>query len=200
MSRVFNHDTLVIATHNVGKVREIADLLKPYVRVFHAAGELGLPEPDETGVTFSENAKIKAIAAAKASGMCALADDSGLGVEVLNGEPGVYSARWAGSNKDFSSAMQKINEKIGNSLDRSAYFICSLALAWPDGHCEIFEGRVDGDVVWPPRGQKGFGYDPFFVPRGYNTTFAEMEPHEKHKMSHRAKAFEKLVQSCFKKS
>lgn len=189
----------MIATHNAGKVREIADLLKPYLNVFRSAGELGLPEPEETGATFAENAKIKALAAAQGSGKCALADDSGLCVNTLDGQPGIYSARWGGPNKDFNLAMTKVNAEMGDVSDRSAAFVCALALAWPDGHCEIFEGLVEGDIVWPPRGEKGFGYDPFFVANGYDVTFAEMDPQEKHQISHRARAFEKLVQACFQK-
>lgn len=189
----------MIATHNVGKVREIADLLRPYLNIFHSAGEVGLPEPEETGRTFAENAQIKAVAAAHGSGKCALADDSGLCVTTLNGDPGIYSARWAGPDKDFNLAMKRVHGEMAAAEDRSAAFVCALALAWPDGHCEIFEGRVNGNIIWPPRGDKGFGYDPFFVANGFDVTFAEMNPMDKHKISHRAKAFEKLVQACFQK-
>lgn len=197
MSRKFTGSELVIATHNPGKVREIADLLGPYVSSFESAGALGLPEPEETGATFIENAKIKALAAAMASGKPALADDSGLSVKALGGDPGVYSARWAGPEKDFSLAMRKVEEALGDSADRSAAFLCALALAWPDGHVEVFEGRVSGCMIYPPRGEKGFGYDPVFVPDGYDVTFAEMEPAEKHRISHRAAAFARLVEACF---
>ncbi len=196
--RRFTENELVIATHNKGKVREIADLLRPYVAKFMSAGELGLPEPDETGTTFIDNAILKARAAALASGKCALADDSGFTVAALNGDPGLYSARWAGPDKDFNLAMVRVHNEMGDSKDRSASFICALALAWPDGHVETFEGQIEGDVVWPPRGDKGFGYDPMFVPKGDVRTYAEIELAEKYKTSHRAKAFEKLVRSCFK--
>ena len=195
--RKFTDQQLVIATHNPGKVREIADLLAPYVESFSSAGDCNLPEPEETGSSFAENAAIKALAAARGTGLPALADDSGLTVEALNGDPGIYSARWGGPDKDFNLAMQKVHEALGDNGDRSAAFVCALALAWPDGHIEHFEGRVAGQIVWPPRGEKGFGYDPVFVPEGEIRTFAEMEPEEKHRISHRARAFEKLVKGCF---
>ena len=198
--RRFTEHELVIATHNKGKLREIAELLEPYAEKFISAGELGLPEPEETGNTFIENAILKARAAAIASGKVALADDSGFAVNALNGDPGLYSARWAGPDKDFNVAMKRVHEEMGETKDRSAAFICALALAWPDGHAESFEGRIEGEVVWPPRGNKGFGYDPMFVPAGSTKTYAEIEPAEKHKTSHRAKAFEKLVRSCFKEA
>ncbi len=191
----FEDSELLIATHNPGKAREIADLLRPYVGRFYSAAELGLPEPEETGSTFEENAVLKARAAAENSGKVALADDSGLAVAALNGDPGIYSARWGGPEKDFDLAMQKVHEALGDAQDRSAAFICVLALAWPDGRIETFEGRVEGEIIWPQRGDKGFGYDPIFVPEGYEITFAEMEPTEKHQISHRAKAFEKLRKS-----
>jgi len=191
---------LVVASHNEGKVREIRDLLTPFGLELSSAGELFLPEPEETGETFQANAELKALAAAKASGHPALADDSGLCVTALNGQPGIYSARWAGPQKDFDFAMEKI--RLGlieeGTLDTRAYFICGLALAWPDGHVEYFEGRVDGELTWPPRGEKGFGYDPMFVPNGYEETFGEMDPEKKHAMSHRADAFRQLVDACFK--
>ena len=193
----FTGDELLIATHNPGKASEISDLLRPYVGSFYTASDLGLDEPEETGATFIENAEIKARAAANASGKIALADDSGLAVNALGGEPGIYSARWAGPNKDFHAAMQKIHEQLEGAEDRSAYFVCALTLAWPNGHTESFEGRVNGEIIWPPRGEKGFGYDPFFVPEGYNLTFAEMDPEEKHAISHRADSFKKLVSGCF---
>lgn len=197
MSRIFKENEIVIATHNQGKVKEIAALLGPYVGKFISAGELGLPEPEETGATFRENAIIKARAAAAGSGKVSLADDSGLAVTILGGAPGVYSARWAGPEKDFQKAMQKVHEEMGDTLDRSAAFVCVLALAWPDGHLEVFEGRVDGEIVWPPRGGNGFGYDPLFVAKGQNITFGEMDPAKKHLISHRADAFRKLVSACF---
>lgn len=185
-------DELVIASHNEGKVREIADLLRPYASRFYSAAQLGLDEPDETGMTFVDNAILKAKAAAMASGKVALADDSGLSVYALGGDPGIYSARWAGVPRDFNAAMQKVHEALGDAQDRSAAFICVLALAWPDGRTETFEGRVEGDIVWPPRGDKGFGYDPVFVAKGMSNTFAEIDPQQKHAISHRADAFEKL--------
>jgi len=197
MSRKFEGNTLVIASHNAGKVREIAHLLMPFGVQVVSAGDMGLAEPEETGTTFAENAKLKALAAAKASNLPALADDSGLAVTVLNGDPGIYSARWAGEKKDFVAAMALVNEKMSGSSDRSAHFICSLCLAWPDGHTETFDGTVDGMVVWPPRGLRGFGYDPFFQPMGFTITFGEMDPEAKHKMSHRAEAFRLLVKACF---
>ena len=200
MARVFNDSELVVATHNAGKAKEIADLLGPYVAKFYTAGDLDLPEPEETEDTFIGNAELKALAAAKASGKPALADDSGLSVAALGGDPGIYSARWAvkdDGSRDFYFAMEKVEEALGEAEDRSAAFICVLSLAWPDGHVETFEGRVDGHLEFPPRGEKGFGYDPIFVPQGYDVTFAEMDPEEKHGISHRADAFKKLVQSCF---
>ncbi len=187
---------LVIATHNAGKVREISALLGPYVRTFQSAGELGLPEPEETGETFIENAKIKALSAARLSGKPALADDSGLAVMALNGAPGVYSARWAGPEKDFSVAMKRLEETLQGAADRSAAFVCALCLAWPDGKTACFEGRVEGDLTFPPRGERGFGYDPVFIPAGCARTFAEMSPEEKHAISHRAQAFAQLVAGC----
>ena len=184
---------LVIATHNPGKVREIGDLLRPLGLETVSAGDLGLPEPEETGSTLTENAILKAKAAALASGLPALADDSGVTVAALNGAPGIYSARWAGPDKDFNLAMQRVNDELGDSKDRSAAFVCVLTLAWPDGETQSFEGRIDGEVIWPPRGTKGFGYDPIFIAEGHDISFAEMEPAEKHRISHRARAFEKLV-------
>ena len=189
----------MIATHNPGKVVEISALLGPYAETFYSAGELGLPEPVEDALTFKGNAEIKALAAAKGSGKVALADDSGLAVTALNGEPGIYSARWAGPEKDFTLAMKAVEEKLGNAQDRSAAFICALSIAWPDGHVETFEGRIDGHLEFPPRGEKGFGYDPIFVPEGHAKSFAEMEPADKHAMSHRARAFSQLVDACMKK-
>lgn len=200
MVRIFAENELVVATHNAGKAREIADLLGPYIERFYTAGELGLPEPEETEDSFAGNARLKALVATKASGKPALADDSGLSVMALGGEPGIYSARWAekpDGTRDFEYAMDKVREALGDAQDRSAAFICALALAWPDGHVEAFEGRVDGTLEFPPRGDKGFGYDPIFVPEGHSVTFAQMEPEQKHAMSHRADAFKKLVAGCF---
>lgn len=197
MARKFLGGKLVIASHNPGKVKEIMDLLASFNVEVISAGDLGLPEPVEDGLTFIANAEIKARAAAEASNLPALADDSGLAVHALGGDPGIYSARWAGPDKDFGLAMSKVEQGLENTDDRSAHFACALSLCWPDGHIETFEGQVQGDLVWPPRGEKGFGYDPTFVATGLTTTFAEMEPDAKHAISHRAKAFEKLVAACF---
>jgi XTP/dITP diphosphohydrolase len=196
-ARRFIGDKLVIASHNPGKVREIGDLIRPFGVAVISASELGLAEPVEDGATFQANAIIKAKAATAASGLPALADDSGLAVAALDGAPGIYSARWAGPDKDFGTAMANVEKELGDTTDRSAAFICALTLAWPDGHVETFEGRVDGVLVWPPRGGKGFGYDPVFQPDEHAITFGEMEPIEKHRMSHRAKAFADLVAACF---
>jgi len=199
---------LIIATHNPGKLREMRELLAPYGVATQSAGELGLAEPAETGMTFAENARIKASAAARASGKPAFADDSGLVVDALGGEPGIHSARWAGPDKDFRAAMNRIQtlliERGAKTLEqRRAHFIAALCLAWPDGHVEDFEGRVDGVAVWPPRGDKGFGYDPLFRPDGFDITFGQMSADEKHGLppqgrglSHRARAFMKLAEVC----
>lgn len=191
---------LVIASHNPGKVREIRALLGPYGVEPVSAAELDLPEPEETGVTFVANAELKALQAADLSGLPALADDSGLCVEALGGDPGIFSARWAGPSKDFGAAMRLVEDKLAAlppETSRDAHFVCALALAWPDGHVEWFEGRVDGTLVWPPRGDKGFGYDPVFLPVGGERTFGEIEPDAKHAMSHRADAFRQLVAAVF---
>jgi XTP/dITP diphosphohydrolase len=191
---------LVIASHNEGKVREIRALLAPFGIEPVSAGSLGLPEPAETGTTFVANAELKARSAADLSGIVSLADDSGLSVEALKGEPGIYSARWAGENKDFNLAMKLVHDNlayVGPDAGRDAHFVCALSLCWPDGHIESFEGRIDGIVVWPPRGKNGFGYDPMFQPLGHDITFGEMEPDAKHAMSHRADAFAKLVAAVF---
>lgn len=186
---------LVVASHNPGKVREIAALMKPFGIETVSAGDLGLPEPEETGRTFRANAELKARAAAKASGLIALADDSGLAVTALGGDPGIYSARWAGEAKDFGLAMQKVEDALqaSGSADRSAAFMCGLAVAWPDGPVDYFEGTVKGRLVWPPRGKNGFGYDPVFVAEGDEITFGEMDPDAKHAISHRADAFRQLT-------
>jgi XTP/dITP diphosphohydrolase len=197
MVRKFDGDTLVVASHNQGKVREIAVLLGPYVGHFRSAAELGLAEPEETGDTFIANAELKARAAATASGLIALSDDSGLVVPALGGQPGIYSARWAGPGRDFRVAMERVNRELGPDGDRSAYFVSALTLAWPDGHCESVEGRVYGRLVWPVRGERGFGYDPMFAPDGFDITFGEMDPDDKHRISHRADAFRQLVERCF---
>jgi XTP/dITP diphosphohydrolase len=198
MSRRFTGDTLVIASHNKGKVREIAELLGAYVTRFPSAGDLNLPEPEETETTFIGNAELKSRAAATASRLPALADDSGLVVPALGGAPGIYSARWAGPGKDFSVAMKRVETELGDR-DPGAYFVCALSLAWPDGHVESVEGRVHGRLVFPGRGEKGFGYDPIFIAEGHDLTFAEMDPDEKHSISHRADAFAQLVARCFVK-
>jgi XTP/dITP diphosphohydrolase len=191
---------LVIASHNAGKVREIAALLGPYGIEPISAASLDLPEPEETGTTFIANAELKALQAADLSGLPALADDSGLCVEALGGDPGLFSARWAGPDKDFTLAMQKVWDGVtakGPDAGHDAHFICALALAWPDGHVEAFEGRVNGTLVWPPRGANGFGYDAMFQPLGHAISFGEMDPDAKHAMSHRADAFKKLVAAVF---
>lgn len=204
---------LVIASHNEGKVREIRALLAPYGIEPVSAASLDLPEPEETGTTFVANAELKAMQGADLSGLPALADDSGLCVDALGGEPGIFSARWGlpdpgipalapepGEGRDFGLAMRRVNtllEALPEGTSRAAHFVCALALAWPDGHVEWFEGRVDGTLIWPPRGDKGFGYDPMFVPEGYERSFGEMAPEAKHAMSHRADAFAQLVAAVF---
>lgn len=198
---------LVIATHNAGKLKEISTLLDPYGVACVSAGALGLPEPAETGKTFVDNALIKARAAAQAAQLPALADDSGLSVTALGGKPGVYTADWAerqwfegDAGRDWYMAMGKVEGKLaeqGPAVDRSAWFWCVLAIAWPDGRQAVFEGRASGQLTWPPRGDLGFGYDPVFVPEGYDQTFAELDPAEKHRISHRADAFTKLVSAVF---
>ncbi|HEY6434284.1 MAG TPA: RdgB/HAM1 family non-canonical purine NTP pyrophosphatase [Acetobacteraceae bacterium] len=184
---------LVLATHNPGKLTELRALLHPFDLLPVSAAELGLMEPAEDAPDFAGNAQLKALAAARASGVPALADDSGFSVAALHGAPGVYSARWAGPNKDFAAAMTRVNRQMGDAGDRRAWFTAALCLGWPDGHTDTFLGRVDGIAVWPPRGDKGFGYDPIFVPAGADRTFGEMNPDEKHALSHRARAF---VQLC----
>jgi XTP/dITP diphosphohydrolase len=201
---------VVIATHNPGKLREMRELLAPYGVELISARELGLPEPDETGTTFAENARIKSEAAARASNLPSFADDSGLAVEALGGEPGIHSARLAGPDKDFARAMRVIEEKLtlkgaATPEKRRAAFVSALSVFWPDGHEERFEGRVEGTLVWPPRGTAGFGYDPMFLPDGHDRTFGEMTSDEKHGLpprgqglSHRARAFLKLANACFR--
>lgn len=197
MPRKFDGNKLVVASHNSGKVVEITDLLAPYNLAVVSAAELGLDEPEETGASFVENAELKARAAALAAGLPSLADDSGLAVAALDGAPGIYSARWAGPTKDFPMAMQRVEDELAGQEDRSAQFICALSLCWPDGHCETFQGSVQGTMVWPPRGDRGFGYDPVFLPTGGGQTFGEMEPDAKHAISHRADAFRQLIGACF---
>ena len=203
---------VVIATHNPGKLKEMRELLAPYGIATESAAELGLPEPEEIGKTFAANARIKAVAAARASRAVAFADDSGLVVDALNGDPGIHSARWAGPDKDFRAAMNRIQTLLieqgaKTPEQRRAHFVAALCLAWPDGHVEEFEGQVDGVAVWPPRGDKGFGYDPLFRPDGFNRTFGEMGAEEKHGLppqgqglSHRARAFVKLAEACLSKA
>jgi XTP/dITP diphosphohydrolase len=199
---------LVIATHNPGKLREMHELLEPFGIKAISAGDRGLGEPEETGKSFRENARIKAEAAATAAQLPALSDDSGIVVDALGGAPGIHSARWAGPNKDFDAAMREIDRLLRSvgattSPDRAAHFVSALCVAWPDGHIEEFEGRVDGTIVWPPRGDKGFGYDPVFLPDGYDLTFGEMTSAAKHGLpprglglSHRARAFLRLAEAC----
>ena len=196
-ARRFREPLLVIATHNKGKLAEIDELLQPFHIDVVGAGTVGLPEPEETGASFEANAGLKAHAAADGSGLPALADDSGLVVPALGGEPGIYSARWAGPRRDFSIAMRTVEDRLQGKSDRRAHFVAALALAWPDGHAEGFRGEAHGVLIWPPRGTKGFGYDPMFLPDGYERTFGELDPAEKHRISHRADAFRKLAAACF---
>ena len=195
MSYDLKNQKLIIASHNQGKVKEIGDLLDPFGLDVISAGALNLPEPEETGTSYIANAELKALAASQAANLPALADDSGLSVTALGGAPGIYSARWAGETKDFDHAMRRVADALllSGTTDRSAEFVCALSLAWPDGHIVSFEGRVGGTIAWPARGDKGFGYDPIFVPTGHNITFGEMAPEKKHAMSHRAVAFSQLV-------
>jgi XTP/dITP diphosphohydrolase len=197
MARPFTGDRLVIASHNPGKVEEITALLAPFAIDAVSAAALGIAEPEETGDSFEANAALKARAAAEASGLPAIADDSGLVVPALGGAPGIYSARWAGPAKDFRIAMQRVHRELADQ-DRSAEFVAVLALAWPDGGLELFRGAVAGKLVWPPRGERGFGYDPIFVPEGGVETFGEIDPARKHRISHRARAFAKLVDGCLR--
>ena len=201
MARAFAEPKLIVASHNKGKLVEIADLLSRFAVETVGADALGLPEPEETGDTFIANAELKALAAATKAGLPALSDDSGLAVDALDGAPGIYSARWAetANGRDFDFAMHKIEMALQQKGDvpRTARFICALTLAWPDGHVESFEGKVEGTLVWPMRGKNGFGYDPIFLPLGGDMTFGEMEPAAKHAMSHRADAFTQLVDACF---
>jgi XTP/dITP diphosphohydrolase len=202
---------LVIATHNPGKLAEMRGLLAPYGIEATSAGELKLSEPNETGMTFRDNARIKAAAAARATGLPAFADDSGLAIDALDGAPGIYSARWAGADKDFRRAMAEVETRLqerGATTPerRRAHFISALCVAWPEGDVAEFEGRVDGTLVWPPRGDQGFGYDPMFLPDGHARTFGEMSSEEKHELpprgkglSHRARAFFKLAEACLEK-
>ena len=212
--RKLDTKTIVVASHNAGKIREIEDLIGPFGFSARSAAELKFEEPDETGTTFEENATIKALASAKASGLPALSDDSGLVIDALDGAPGVYTANWAekeDGTRDFAMAMEKVETALAekgatDAKDRTARFVSVLCLAWPDGHTELFRGEVEGHVVWPPRGDKGFGYDPVFQPEGFDTTFGEMSAEEKHgwkpgdasALSHRARAFKVFVETCLK--
>ena len=200
MARRFDQSELVIASHNDGKVREIGDLLRPFSITVTSAGALGLPEPEETGTTFAENAALKAHASTAGSGLPALADDSGFSVAALDGAPGIHAGRFADredGRRDFDWAMEQLHDASRDAGNDLAWFTCALALAWPDGHTEIFEGRVAGALAWPPRGTSGFGYDPIFVPEGHTETFGQMSPPAKHAISHRAIAFRKMIEACF---
>ncbi len=213
-TRTLDPGKLIIASHNKGKIREINELMEPFGFDVVSAGVLGLPEPEETGSTFEANAELKAEAAANAAGLPALADDSGFCVEALDGDPGIYSARWAGPDKDFAMAMRNVEEKLAAAQAttpnrRRSSFVAVLCVAWPDGHRELFRGEVAGTAVWPPRGTKGFGYDPMFQPDGYDITFGEMDAADKHgwslekpgsALSHRSRAFEKFARACLKQS
>ena len=197
--RLQRGEKIIIASHNAGKLREVAALLAPHGIEVTSAGTLGLPEPEETETSFLGNARIKAHAAARAAGMPALSDDSGFSVAALDGAPGVYTADWAirpEGGRDYALAMGKVHDLAKHAPDRAAWFTCALVLAWPDGHEEGFEGKAEGVWVWPPRGAHGFGYDPMFVPQGYSATFGEMDPDEKHRISHRAAAFALLAAAC----
>jgi XTP/dITP diphosphohydrolase len=197
--RLSRGEKIVIATHNAGKLREVAALLAPHGIEVIGAGALGLPEPEETETSFLGNARIKAHAAARAAGMPALSDDSGFSVAALDGAPGVYTADWAmrpEGGRDYALAMGKVHDLAKHAADRAAWFTCALVLAWPDGHEEGFEGKAEGAWVWPPRGAHGFGYDPMFMPQGRLETFGEMDPAEKHRISHRAAAFALLAAAC----
>ncbi|PCJ94254.1 MAG: non-canonical purine NTP pyrophosphatase, RdgB/HAM1 family [Hyphomicrobiales bacterium] len=207
--RQLTGNKLVLASHNAGKLVEIRELVQPLGIEVVSATELDLPEPEETGTTFEANAKLKALAAAIATGLPALSDDSGLAVDALDGDPGIYSARWAGPDKDFAQAMRNIQEKLvtkgaSQSAQRGAQFVCTLCLAWPDGHTDCFTGIIRGELVWPPRGLSGFGYDPMFQPEGHDTTFGEMTPQQKHGaddqnqagLSHRSRAFALFQKNC----
>ena len=197
MARRFAGGRLVIASHNPGKIVEITALLAPYGVEVLGAATLGLPEPEETETTFEGNAVLKAHAAVTATGLPALADDSGLVVPALDGAPGIYSARWAGPRKDFGFAMARVQRELGDK-DRAASFVSVLALAWPDGEQALFRGEIRGALSWPPRGDNGFGYDPMFIPEGYTETFGELSHGVKYAIDHRARAFQKLVAACFK--
>ena len=193
----FTASELVLATHNKGKIVEIAARLAAMDITILSAHDLDLTEPEETGDTFEDNAALKALAAAKATSKVALADDSGLSVSALGGAPGIYSARWAGESKDFKAAMRRVHDELGDTDNRNAAFICTIALAWPDGHVEVSRGECTGTIIWPMRGEGGFGYDPIFQPTGYETTFGEMNLEQKQQLSHRRKALDRIFEQCF---
>lgn len=199
MARQLLEPKIVIASHNEGKVSEIRDLLIPFGISIISSHDAELPEPEETGVSFIENAELKAKIAAQLSGLPAIADDSGLSVSALGGAPGIYSARWAGKDKNFDKAMNRIADALlmSGCYDKKAFFHCALCLSWPDGESESVEGILPGQIVWPARGNRGFGYDPLFVPDGYTETFGEMDPIKKHAISHRSIAYKKLIKKCF---
>ena len=197
MRRLLPGERLVLATHNPGKVRELAEMLRPYGVEVLSAGALGLPEPVEDAPDFVGNARLKALAAARGADLPALADDSGFSVAALGGAPGVLSARWAGPGKDFAAAMARVHREMEGHADRRAWFTCALSLAWPDGAAKTFLGRVEGTVAWPPRGERGFGYDPMFMGLGNAETYGEMDPARKHAASHRARAMAQLLLNCF---
>ena len=199
MARQFLESKIVIASHNEGKVNEIKDLLVPLGISVISSRDAKLPEPEETGSSFVENAELKAKVAAEISGLPAISDDSGLSVSALGGAPGIYSARWAGKSKDFNKAMHRVADALlmSGQYDKKAYFHCALCLSWPDGESESVEGILPGQIVWPARGNKGFGYDPIFMPDGYIETFGEMDPEKKHGISHRSIAYKKLLKKCF---
>ncbi|MEM8800383.1 MAG: RdgB/HAM1 family non-canonical purine NTP pyrophosphatase [Pseudomonadota bacterium] len=200
MARILTENELIVASHNTGKVREIGELIAPFGLEAKSVGELGFDVPVEDGKSFAENAAIKAHAAAKRSGKPALSDDSGLCVDALGGAPGIYSADWAGEPRDFGRAMEKVHVALidhkAPASEWTAHFTCALCIAWPDGHEEVFLGRVDGHLIWPPRGDHGFGYDPMFIPEGHQQSFGELAPEIKHAMSHRADAFQQLKTAC----
>lgn len=198
MARPFSEPELILATHNANKLREVREILCPHNVSVVSAGELDLPEPVEDGDTFEANALIKARSAVAGSGRPALADDSGLVVNGLDGRPGIHSARWATADGDHTPAMERIQNELGENPDRTAHFACVLALAWPDGHWESFAGTVEGTLTWPPRGPNGFGYDPMFIPEGHDITFGEFAPADKQAISHRARALRQLVAACFR--
>jgi XTP/dITP diphosphohydrolase len=200
MTRKFSGDTLVLATHNRKKVGEFQALFGEKIQYLKTAADFGLESPAETGTTFIENAMIKALYTAKATGLPSLSDDSGFCVAALQGAPGVYSADWAeqpDGSRDFGSAMVRVHREVGPAADKGAHFTSVFVLAWPDGHAESAEGHVYGTLIWPPRGEKGFGYDPMFIPKGETRTFAEMQPEEKNAVSHRAQAFSGMMKKCF---